>query len=256
MTLGTNANTKPGCVGGLLRMIGLGSHDPVQTLPPIPEPSVSADELPADTMHAAEPLPYRVRDNFLSPAELSFYHVLQLAVHEQATIQAKVGLAEIFFVARPHENQASRARIVQKHIDFLLCDPKTMRPLVGIELDDASHEREDRQERDTFVNEVFEATGLPLVRYKVQFTYHTGELAATLAPYLAPSSGPAVQPPLDLNATTSQGVESPLCPKCGIPMVLRTAARGDHRGESFYGCRNYPDCRAMLPYQPPVAPVL
>lgn len=34
----------------------------------------------------------------------------------------------------------------------------------------------------------------------------------------------------------------PICPRCGIPMVLRVASRGAHIGESFYGCSNYPRC--------------
>ncbi len=41
-----------------------------------------------------------------------------------------------------------------------------MRPLVGIELDDASHRRARRQRRDRFVDEVFAAAGLPLQRFR------------------------------------------------------------------------------------------
>lgn len=47
-------------------------------------------------------LPYRLRDDFLSPAELSFYRVLQSALAGRATISSKVNLADIFFVARPN----------------------------------------------------------------------------------------------------------------------------------------------------------
>lgn len=39
----------------------------------------------------------------------------------------------------------------------LLCEPKTMKPLLGIELDDASHIRTNHQARDEFVNRVFAA---------------------------------------------------------------------------------------------------
>ena len=54
------------------------------------------------------------------------------------------------------------------------------------------------------------------------------------------------------SSTQSSGTEkqvdsSPLCPKCGIPMVLRTASQGNHIGQQFYGCRNYPRCREILP---------
>ena len=32
------------------------------------------------------------------------------------------------------------------------------------------------------------------------------------------------------------------CPKCNGNLVLRTATRGVHKGEKFYGCSNYPRC--------------
>lgn len=37
----------------------------------------------------------------------------------------------------------------------------------------------------------------------------------------------------------------PSCPKCGSPMVRRTAKRGGNAGESFWGCPQYPACRGM-----------
>ena len=39
----------------------------------------------------------------------------------------------------------------------------------------------------------------------------------------------------------------PLCPKCGVPMVLHTARRGKRLRQKFYGCPNYPACREILP---------
>jgi len=37
-----------------------------------------------------------------------------------------------------------------------------------------------------------------------------------------------------------------LCPKCGAPMVLRTATKGDNKGKQFYGCSNFPKCREII----------
>ena len=34
-----------------------------------------------------------------------------------------------------------------------------------------------------------------------------------------------------------------LCPKCGNPMVLRTAKAGSRRGSRFWGCSQFPKCR-------------
>ncbi len=42
------------------------------------------------------------------------------------------------------------------------------------------------------------------------------------------------------------GDQNPTCPRCGNAMVLRTASRGENRGNQFWGCRGYPTCRGML----------
>lgn len=34
-----------------------------------------------------------------------------------------------------------------------------------------------------------------------------------------------------------------LCPKCGGKLVLRTTKNGEHKGEKFWGCSNFPKCR-------------
>jgi hypothetical protein len=56
-------------------------------------------------------------------------------------------------------------KIDRKPINFLLCDPAVLRPLIAIELDDKSHQRADRRARDAFVDEVFRAARLPIIMY-------------------------------------------------------------------------------------------
>ena len=34
-----------------------------------------------------------------------------------------------------------------------------------------------------------------------------------------------------------------VCPRCGAELVLRTAKKGEHIGEQFYGCSKFPKCR-------------
>jgi hypothetical protein len=185
-------------------------------------------------------LPYRQRDDFLSAAELSFYQVLLTALGDRVVVCPKVNLADIFFVVRPNENQSYRNRIDRKHVDFLLCDPKTMKPRCGVELDDSSHSRQDRRERDAFVDDVFEVAGLPLVRVPVQAAYSPAGLLALVEPHLsvrkvARSLPPAFRP-----------LGPPTCPKCGVPMVERQAKKGQNAGGSFFGCPNYPKCREIV----------
>jgi len=189
-------------------------------------------------------LPYRLRDDFLSPAEFSFYKVLSSIVGARLTIQSKVRLADVFFVARPNENAGFFNRIAQKHLDFLVCDSVTMKPLFGVELDDSSHKRNDRQERDEFVESVCKVAGLPLLRLPVQREYNSREIAAQIAPFVSEKISASVSPQPEINKQVSS---APICPKCGISMVLRTVAQGEHKGRQFYGCQNYPRCREMKP---------
>ena len=37
--------------------------------------------------------------------------------------------------------------------------------------------------------------------------------------------------------------DAPICPKCGSPLVLRTAKKGNNVGKQFYGCSAFPKCR-------------
>lgn len=39
----------------------------------------------------------------------------------------------------------------------------------------------------------------------------------------------------------------PACPRCGKPMVRRTARQGARAGQPFWGCSAYPDCTATCP---------
>ena len=199
------------------------------------------------------PLPYRVRDDFLSPAELSYYQVLKSVLGSKAVICAKVRLADLLFVARPNENFSYVNKIRQKHIDFLICDAATMKPALAIELDDSSHNRARRKKRDLFINEALTAADFPLLRVTAQRQYSQQQVIDQLKPFL--SKPKSVQPqkeeagPVTPQETSSekQAASVPNCPKCGIPMVLRVANQGKHKGERFYGCTNYPRCRELLP---------
>jgi hypothetical protein len=210
--------------------------------------------------------PYALRDDFLSPAEQSFCMVLQGIVTAQLMICPKVALADLFFAntGDARQNRICLNRIDRKHVDFLLCEPKTLRPKVAIELDDRSHERHDRQERDVFVDGVFAAANLPLVRVQAKRGYAAAELDSLLRPYLRASPQSAPSPsvgqnlpaqsdahpgPAASNRTPLEAQEqAPLCPKCGTEMLLRTARTGANQGDKFWGCRNFPRCRAIVPF--------
>jgi len=228
------SDQKPGCLGAFFRRFTRPDSLALET-----------QELLPDT------LPYRVRDDFLSHAEISLYHILYTITKETAVVCPKVGLKDIFFTTTAEHRQAHFNRIARKHVDFLLCHPKTMKPLVGVELDDSSHSAESRQERDNFVNHVFEAAQLPLIRIKAQRSYNTEEVRAAIEEHITHVKSSVIDA-IDVNKSNSFADASftpaPLCPKCGTPMLLRTASRGTYQGSSFYGCQNYPQCRETQPF--------
>ncbi len=191
-----------------------------------------------DAAPATEQLPYRQRDDFLSAAELSFYRVLTVGLDGSYLVCPKVNLADIFFVSGSHRKQSYRNKIDRKHVDFLLCDPTSMTPVLGVELDDQSHGRRDRQVRDQFVDQVFEAARMPLLHVRAAAGYSPHTVADLVRQAVADRA---------VSVKVIERQEGmPVCHKCGTQMVIRTAKKGNQMGEEFWGCKNYPKCREII----------
>jgi four helix bundle suffix protein len=47
------------------------------------------------------------------------------------------------------------------------------------------------------------------------------------------------------------GADAPACPECGKPMRRRTAHKGSHAGQPFWGCTGYPECKGILAIEAP-----
>lgn len=169
-----------------------------------------------------EILSYRVRDDFLSPAELNFYKHIYKATEGWLVVCPKVSMQDIFFPAQgtSKERFAQRSRINRRHTDFLLCTPKDMKPVAGIELDDKSHNSEKTKAIDELKNNVYKTAGIPLIRIAAKKTYKIGELRRLIAKAI-------------------QKKQAPMCDKCNIPLVLRIGKNE----KLFWGCTNFPQCR-------------
>jgi hypothetical protein len=197
-----------------------------------------------DKSRSAMEYPYHMRDDFLSAAEQSFYLVLKNATTGSFLVCPKVSLGDLFYVrsSDPSKFRIYSNKIDRKHVDFLLCDPKTVRPLLGIELDDKSHQRDDRRTRDEFVQKVFAAAKLPLLRIPARQSYTVSEISTAIKNRIG-----GTQPDVGVHPISSQTEpEAPKCPQCGGQMVLRTAKSGPNQGRQFWGCTNYPRCKGIV----------
>lgn len=123
-----------------------------------------------------------VVDSLLTPAEQIFYEQLYLVIDGRLQILCKVRLADLLQVESRQAEERSRVfrRIASKHIDFVLTEPGKLTPVLAIELDDSSHERADRRERDEYVEELFETVRFPLLRIKASATYNRRALVDAL----------------------------------------------------------------------------
>jgi Protein of unknown function (DUF2726) len=216
---------KPGCLSALL--------------------GIKPKRTPSSPKAQPNLFPYRLATQFFSPAEASFYRILQEVIDDDLLIFPKTSLKEFISIADQGNYQTHLNKIDRKHVDFLICDSKTLQPVFAIELDDSSHRRAERGQRDTFIDTVFSGVELPLVRIPVRATYKGEELEVLLKNALEKRQ---IRIASQENAKRFSAVENnpPLCPKHGIPMVLRTAKHGSSAGEKFWGCPNYPQCREII----------
>ena len=122
-------------------------------------------------------LPYLARGQLVTKSELKFYKSLSKAVQDDFQIFAMVRIADLLRVEKNNKHRRKWLnKILAKHIDFVLCDPGSLKPLVCIELDDVSHQRPERIERDKFVNRAFKSAPLPLLRIPTQPEYKAREI--------------------------------------------------------------------------------
>lgn len=108
---------------------------------------------------------YFRRAHFMTEREAACYRVLLEAVGDQYFVFPQAALTSIFNEKiRGQDWRASRAHVNRKSVDFVLCDKDKMAPVLAIELDDWSHARVDRQERDRTVEQIFDQADMPLLR--------------------------------------------------------------------------------------------
>jgi len=64
---------------------------------------------------------------------------------------------------------------------------------------------------------------------------------------LSPKTAPLPLPTRARPAPAPSQTSARRCPKCGSPMVLRTAKQGAHAGQQFWSCSEFPRCRGVAP---------
>jgi hypothetical protein len=187
-----------------------------------------------------ERLPYRLKNSFLTSTENALFMRLQELLEGRYVICPKVALNDLFNILRPNENVHFYNNFFRKHVDFLLCEPDDMMPAFGVEVL-KTISKNGLRSSDQFMEDLFTSVGLPLVQIPSAEDYELADLVNCFQWAV-----------MKLDETANVRLMSsddsvPLCPECGLMMVLRMVRTGPEQGKKFYGCVNAPACKGVVP---------
>lgn len=125
--------------------------------------SVLAAKLRRRDRSPSQPWPLEAKRTVLTDAEQVLYRRLVTSLPEHIVL-AQVQLLQVLKFKRGARSQATLNRISQLSLDFLIVNPDTS-VVTAIELDDSTHEREDRKRADARKAHALESAGIPLIRW-------------------------------------------------------------------------------------------
>lgn len=130
--------------------------------PPVTLPSPLPPQM---DIHAGEQAKFGRKASVVTQPEGRLYRSLLLAAADEYTVLSKVRLWDfIWLVNEPPERKQHLSRLSCRHVDFLLCEPLTLKPLLVIELDDGTHKTSFAEGNDLYKDQLFAAAGLPILR--------------------------------------------------------------------------------------------
>lgn len=110
---------------------------------------------------------YQKKSRVMNESEQALFINLQKALGDMHIVLSKVRIEDFVEVNKEKVHSYKnhwglRGRIKSRHVDFLVCDRASTKPLLAIELDGKSHNGTQRQERDHFVDELYNTISLPI----------------------------------------------------------------------------------------------
>ncbi len=123
------------------------------------------------------PYNYKKKDFLMSRAEHEFFDILVEVVGNQYYVFPQIHLSTILDNKVVGQNWRGAFRhIDEKSVDFVICDKAYIKPILAIELDDKTHEREDRKGRDGEVERILNESGLVLLRFGNNGSFNKEEI--------------------------------------------------------------------------------
>lgn len=136
-------------------------------------------------------LPVTAKPSFFTRSERVFYEDLLQALDGQPyRVFPNVRLQDLFRNdAQGPAWAATQSRMRDKHVDFLIVSLPDYRPVLGLELDGASHDRPQQQYRDQVKDVLFRSGGLKLLRLSTRDPHSAASLRVQLGLALSRGQG-------------------------------------------------------------------
>jgi len=113
-----------------------------------------------------EKLPFKLVWNFFNKSEEAFFYKLKKSLPEGYYIFPKVRIIDFIEPIKGISYNSSKGKVWSRHVDFLICN-SYFKPVLVLELNGRSHQRQDRINSDDFKKQLFESVGLKYKFIKV-----------------------------------------------------------------------------------------
>ncbi|MCL1935093.1 MAG: DUF2726 domain-containing protein [Defluviitaleaceae bacterium] len=164
---------------------------------------------------------YSLEKSLLTKKELDFFKIIKPIIDDiglYVAIKPRIAdFIRIFPDDKTENFWINFKKISQKHVDFLICD-FNFTPIIAIELDDITHLREDRKNRDFFVDNIYKDVNLKVLHFTKYNSYNIEKEIFDIT----------------LNSIS--------CEKCRSGFyIYKYKSNG-----SFSCCSNYPSCKNVM----------
>jgi hypothetical protein len=167
---------------GVVALVAWGAVSILERGNGVAVPALPIESAADGNADAADGNCYSCAESLLTKPERSLYEVLLQAVRGRWEVQAKVRLADAVHVRKGVRGKAYLSAlnaIKTKHLDFVLCEPGTLRIVAAVEMDDGRQEQFARDERKA---DILAEAGIWLLRVPVCPDYTLREVSDLLAP--------------------------------------------------------------------------
>ncbi len=114
-----------------------------------------------------EKYPFKKKEFLLNIPERKFFEALLQKIPVNYVVYPQVVLSSVIQYSGDRKLfRQNQTKINKKTLDFVIFEKEYLKPIMAIEYDGSTHDREDRKERDEFVNNALTQVGIKVVHIK------------------------------------------------------------------------------------------